>query len=578
MPDDLKAGLVRICLGSKTWGTGFAVAAEGLIATCAHVVEKVRTGPDNDTVRLIFHATGAEGYARVEPAWWRGSEAEDVAILRLLEGSLPVGVVALPLGASTAAVGQTFTTFGFPAAMSDGLNSRCEVIGWTTENDHPVLQVRGSEIRPGFSGAPVWDEHHQVVIGMVVSFLEPDPYRPATETAFIIPSETLQRICPTLPLATISLSHPSMFDRLIPPLPDSFILRPEVIQNIKACLLTDTATGADVHVIHGLAGVGKSTLMAAIVRESDVRAFFADRILWATLGGQQQEDNVSQQKDNVLPHLHDWLLALGDEHFNRFTDKETASSYLGYLLKDKATLLVVDDVWDEEQVTPFLKIKKWAGPNCRVVITTRDALVVEAELIELGVMSPEQALALLTEVLKRELEGEERKQAQDLAKTVGYLPLALQLAAAQISEPSSWAKLLTDLGGEIARLDKLNKEPGWRQIKDETRRKRLSLIASFNLSLQRLSKELFEAFAWLGVLPEDATIVPAVASTLWKTDEQLAQDTLHDLKDKALLLTGFRQNKSTHAHTYRLHDMAYAMARLLLTNPPKPVQNGDLPG
>jgi hypothetical protein len=125
---------------------------------------------------------------------------------------------------------------------------------------------------------------------------------------------------------------------------------------------------------------------------------------------------------------------------------------------------------------------------------------------------------LLAGKIGRELEGAERSEAQTLAELVGHLPLALELAAAQISDEESqisWAELRRELEKEIADLQIL--EPHWlRHESDETQRKQHSLLASFNLSLKRLTVSQRQAFIWLGVLPEDANIISPVAALLWK--------------------------------------------------------------
>ncbi len=199
MSEDLTTGIVRILNSAGTTvGTGFVVSGEGLIATCAHVVEAAAARPGG-TVRLVFRKTGEERKARVEPDWWRPVEAEDVAILRL-EGPLSADVAPLPLGSSAGAEGH-FSTFGFPEAKPvEGMAGRCEVIGRTTEAGFPVFQLRSSEVSPGFSGAPLWDGDLGVVVGMVVSITRPDPYGRMIETAFVIPVETLRQVCSALRL------------------------------------------------------------------------------------------------------------------------------------------------------------------------------------------------------------------------------------------------------------------------------------------------------------------------------------------------------------------------------------------
>lgn len=203
MMSDLTAGIVRI-LDSRdqTVGTGFVLTDDGFVVTCAHVVDSAGSGP-GDTVRFVFHCTGEEAVAIVDPVYWRDPQAEDVAILRL-ETHLPNSVTPLPLGNSTNATGQTFHTFGFPEAKPvEGMVGKCEVVGWTTESGFPVLQLRSSETTLGFSGAPIWDNQQHVVIGMFVSIVRPDSNERMSETAFVIPIETLRKVCPELLLTDI---------------------------------------------------------------------------------------------------------------------------------------------------------------------------------------------------------------------------------------------------------------------------------------------------------------------------------------------------------------------------------------
>ncbi len=112
---DLSQSIVRILSpGGATVGTGFIVYRDGLIATCAHVVQACGAGP-GDTVRLAFHATGEERGATVERDWWRDPGAEDVAILRL-QGPLPDGVEPLPPGSSSHSRGHDFFSWGYRLA------------------------------------------------------------------------------------------------------------------------------------------------------------------------------------------------------------------------------------------------------------------------------------------------------------------------------------------------------------------------------------------------------------------------------------------------------------------------------
>ncbi|MHC5598161.1 MAG: NB-ARC domain-containing protein [Nostoc sp.] len=351
-----------------------------------------------------------------------------------------------------------------------------------------------------------------------------------------------------------------------PPLPEHFVKRPEYSDHLKTRLLTESSSGNHTLVItaiHGLGSVGKSTLAAALAHNAEIQTRFCDGILWTTLG----------QQPDVLSLLSGWVQALGDSSFKP-TSIEATSTHLRTLLYDKAVLLVVDDAWNTKDASVF----NIGGVRCQILVTTREGAIADAlgaSTYSLDIMTAPQAMELLTNKLKREITDKEYESAENLAKGVGYLPLALELAAAAIADGTTWTVLLRDIQQEIARLKTLDR-PGVNDITDEASLKRLSLTASLNLSIKRLAQEDKEYFTWLGVLPEDVTINPKMTATLWDiADERDASDSLKDLQSKALLLPGVPLADGT--RTYRLHDLFHDLARNLLTAPPQP-RRGDLPG
>ena len=77
-----------------------------------------------------------------------------------------------------------------------------------------------------------------------------------------------------------------------PPLPPHFVRRPEVTGDVKARFLSDDPAAPGVLVvsaIHGLGGIGKSVLAAALSHNPEVQQRFPGGVLWATLG---QQTNV----------------------------------------------------------------------------------------------------------------------------------------------------------------------------------------------------------------------------------------------------------------------------------------------
>ncbi|MFM7791012.1 MAG: NB-ARC domain-containing protein, partial [Microcystis panniformis] len=102
---------------------------------------------------------------------------------------------------------------------------------------------------------------------------------------------------------------------------------------------------------------------------------------------------------------HGWIQALGDYNFKP-TGIDAASLHLRTLLADKKALLVVDDLWNVEDIDPF----RVAVNQCKLLVTTREVPVKGAIPYDLDVMTESQSLALLTGYLRKELTAEEEAQ------------------------------------------------------------------------------------------------------------------------------------------------------------------------
>lgn len=188
----LEINILKVLKNNSVVGAAFLVS-KGIAVTCAHVVKAAGiTKGDSITLRL---ANGETKDAIVDPDLWSDVDAEDIAILRL-EGSIS-GISLFMLGSSEGTKGHTFSTYGFPQTSQE-LSGRGEIIGYASLNGIKLIQLGSEQVTPGFSGAPVFDENAQRVIGIVVAITPPDEYKRQGTTAFAVPSESILEICPEL--------------------------------------------------------------------------------------------------------------------------------------------------------------------------------------------------------------------------------------------------------------------------------------------------------------------------------------------------------------------------------------------
>lgn len=336
-----------------------------------------------------------------------------------------------------------------------------------------------------------------------------------------------------------------------PPLPSYYVERQETLARLIEMMVNHVGLSAslqNVCAIHGMGGIGKSTIAAAFCHDPAVRNYFQEGVLWATLG----------LNPDILPILVDWIQLLGDYEFKPST-VGTAAARFRSLASDRQILVVLDDAWNPGDVSPFA-----VGGRVRTLLTTREldvARYLDSVVIEVDPFTPQQCLDMFGLAVGKPLLAETIPQAERLASMLGRLPLALELAVAQIKDGVSWANLSRELEGEIVKLDALSR-PDADEEKDEFARKRLSLRACFHLSLKRLKTHEITRFAWLGVLRDDAPFTPAVAATAWECDDSSAAELLNKFRVKALLrlLEGS-------ASPYIIHDLLHDEALTLLTEP-----------
>ena len=306
------------------------------------------------------------------------------------------------------------------------------------------------------------------------------------------------------------------------PLPPNYIPRPELLAEVRERLLAGTGglalTSAiqvkQADVLHGMGGIGKSVLARALCDDPDVQAAFPDGILWATLG----------QTPDLTARLREWIETLGGIVGQTAPTLDQLRNTLAEALRDKACLLIVDDAWRKAHLEPFCA----GGPRCRLLITTRDAALAEgldAGVYPVPVMAPDQAVALLEEWAQGSLAEVEAEVKAKIVKRLGYLPLAVRLAGAQLraKDPAEWLASFDARKLKTRRVEAVHD----------------SLEATFGLSLDALAPADRRLYVALAIFKEDEPTPVVAIAKLWSAldgrDADETDELLDDLAARALL-------------------------------------------
>jgi WD40 repeat protein len=199
------------------------------------------------------------------------------------------------------------------------------------------------------------------------------------------------------------------------------------------------------------------------------------------------------------------------------TDPDAAGAHLGRLLQERPrTLLVLDDVWEERQLKPFLI----GAPHCVRLITTRNnhLLPDSATRIHVDQMTPEQAQQLLTRGLPRL----PAQLVQDLLQATGRWALLLQLANGLLTRHVDAGTDALDAAEDL--LQQLRQRgpsaadaPTGSWDMNDPDLRNLAVEASVEASTTLLPAGADTRFGELGIFAEDEPIPLTLAAALWRT-------------------------------------------------------------
>ncbi|MDX3851779.1 AfsR/SARP family transcriptional regulator [Streptomyces sp. AK02-01A] len=287
-----------------------------------------------------------------------------------------------------------------------------------------------------------------------------------------------------------------------------------------------------VSALAGIGGVGKTTLAVHVAHAA--RPHFPDGQLYVDLQGAGAR---AAEPETVLGTF---LRALGTPDTSIPDSLDERSALYRSTLDGRRVLVLLDNARDAAQIRPLLP----GTAGCAALVTSRSRMIdlAGAHLVDLDVMSPEEALQLFTRIVGEERVTSEREAALDVVAACGFLPLAIRIAASRLASRRTWtvSVLAAKLADERRRLDEL-------QAGD------LAVKATFELGYGALEPPQARAFRLLG-LADGPDISLAAAAAVLDLPRQDTEDLLESLVDTSLV-------ESAAPGRYRYHDLVRLYAR-----------------
>ncbi|MCE4945223.1 MULTISPECIES: AfsR/SARP family transcriptional regulator [Streptomyces] len=320
--------------------------------------------------------------------------------------------------------------------------------------------------------------------------------------------------------------------RQLPATVADFTGRAAFVTELSDQLATAEGSVMAVSAVAGIGGVGKTTLAVHVAHAA--REHFPDGQLYVDLQG---AGHNPAEPEAVLGAF---LRALGAADSAIPDGLEERAALYRSTLAGRRVLALLDNARDAAQVRPLLP----GTAGCAALITSRSRMIdlASAHLVDLDVMSPEEALTLFTRIVGEERVTSERQAAMAVVGACGFLPLAIRIAASRLAARRTWtvSTLASKLADERRRLDEL-------------RAGDLAVKATFELGYKQLEPAQARAFRLLGLADGPDISLTAAAAVLNLPPDD-TEELLESLVDTSLL-------ESAAPGRYRYHDLVRLYAR-----------------
>jgi hypothetical protein len=287
---------------------------------------------------------------------------------------------------------------------------------------------------------------------------------------------------------------------LIPALPRQKIIgRNKDLENIKQYLddINSNPTEQKLFVIHGLPGVGKTTLSILLANDKNIHSIFFNGVIWFHLGTDPSY-TIQYQRLGTSFDSNELLNA---------SSFEIAEQILSKILKKGRYLIIVDDIWQLSDLNPFIRLSR----NTPVIITTRIREIINSlnlkdnEKYKLDILSKDDSLKLLEDLIPGIFEKHNR-ECSNLVNELEGLPLAIRVAGMLLRKQADAGLSVRKLIDEIKEGRHLLKERPPYDIEQLASESSLTVAALLRRSTDYLSKEARNCFKMLAWFPSKPAI------------------------------------------------------------------------
>jgi WD40 repeat protein len=519
-------------------GAGFLVDNR-LIVSCAHVVNTALNKNSSSAekpqefVQVDFPFVKQNFVLEAKVISWHPKQADmiqDISILQLQDRP-PNGAIPAKLVSDQDYSNLYFKALGFPKGYEQP-----KWIEGTTKGKLPNHRIHVGDVKnfgffleQGFSGTPILCPELNGIIGIAATDDLPEERRSAS----IIPTDLLRRAYPNLEIPRKGTFWDVKLNA--PTLKGYYTRRTEELQQLRARILTDRVkkNGEKLTVLHGFGGIGKSSLAYDFSSSEEVLSFFSDGVFWLKIG-QEASDAELTDYIEIIGNTTLNFAKKGEEQ--KYLDINNASSQLKCILETKRCLIVLDDIWNQEHIRPFLNA---IGERCRLLITTRKREIHEnfgANDLRLNLLNIDKAMEIFNSCAERYEPG-----FLDIVEKLNGLTLAIVLVGKNLKKRS-----VEDWLEEFNKISSIKYGRNPRNA-DE------SLMISIELSLDNIfeeneaSKKLYH---FLGIFPDNAIIPKKTIVDLWRNEDKSltvgdCYELIEALDDQELLIIDERRRTVT---------------------------------